>query len=68
MTEIKIKPMPMNYRKIPKRLRPIHPPIFEGGAATPEDIALAFDLFELLDAESQEWYGGRNFLKTYRRK
>lgn len=68
MATVKIKPMPVSWRKIPARLRPNHPPIFEGGEPTQEDVDLAIDLFELLDPESQEWYGGQTFLATHRRK
>lgn len=35
------------------------PPIFTDGPATEEDVELARELFEALDEESKEWYGGR---------
>ena len=55
MARIKIKPIPLGWRKIPKRLRPGLPPIFDG-VPTREDIALAIELIEALDPESAEWY------------
>jgi len=60
MTVVNIMPLPDWARKVPKRLRPVHHPIFteigpEG--ITAQDIALARELYELLDAESREWYG-----------
>jgi hypothetical protein len=57
MANVTIKPLPAAYREIPERLRPRHPPIFDG-EPTPEDIELARALFAELDAESQKWYGG----------
>ena len=57
---VTIKPMPESYRKIPKKFRPQHPPIFiecgESGPL-PEEIELARELFKILDQESQDWYG-----------
>jgi hypothetical protein len=58
MANVTIKPMPAAYREIPERLRPGHPPIFDGDP-TPEDVELAQALFAELDAESQRWYRGR---------
>ena len=58
MTIINIKPMPENIRKIPKKYRPTHPPIFtDYDKVTLQDIELARELFKLLDQESQDWYG-----------
>jgi len=50
--------------KIKKKLRPQHPPIFQGtGESTLEDIELARELFRLLDDESKEWYGRRGIFE-----
>lgn len=54
MARVNIAPMPLWVRALPKRLRPMPPPIFDG-TPTPEDIALARDLFAALDPESQRW-------------
>lgn len=52
-----IEPMPLGYRSIPAKFRPQHPPIFHGeGTPTDADVALARDLFQALDPESQAWY------------
>jgi len=62
-----IRPLPESYRKISPRLRPVHPPIFQDcgpGGPSKADIALARELFELLDDESKEWYGNCSFLKA----
>ena len=60
MTICTIKPMPESYRKISKKFRPQHPPIFMDigpNGLTPEDMELARELFKLLDEESKDWYG-----------
>ncbi|OPZ66676.1 MAG: hypothetical protein BWY84_00059 [Candidatus Aerophobetes bacterium ADurb.Bin490] len=67
MTKIVITPMPEKIRAIPKKWRPMHPPInfFQDcgpGEPTPEDYAIAAEMFELLDPESQEYWGGDNVL------
>lgn len=54
---VNLFPIPRAYLSIPKRLRPGRRPIFTGGVPSPEDIALARELFKELDPESQEWYG-----------
>jgi hypothetical protein len=67
---VTIRPMPESYRKITKKFRPQHPPVFtncEGTGPSPEDIELARELFKLLDAESRNWYGGTVFLKKLSR-
>jgi hypothetical protein len=56
MANVEVRPMPAKYREIPERLRPQHPPIFDGDPSA-EDIALARALFKELDPESQRWYG-----------
>ena len=54
---VNVAPMPAWARKIPARLRPVHPPIFEGDPA-PTDVELARALFRELDRDSQDWYRG----------
>lgn len=61
MADVHIAPLPQLYRQIPAKFRPSHPPIFDADP-TPEDIALARELFALLDEESRDWYGGTSFL------
>ncbi|MBW2631255.1 MAG: hypothetical protein JRC90_05755 [Deltaproteobacteria bacterium] len=62
--KVSIVPMPEAYMKIKKKLRPQHPPIFQGtGESTLEDIELARELFRLLDDESKEWYGRRGIFE-----
>jgi len=57
---VHIKPMPDKYRDIPLWLQPCTPPIFpymEGQTGpTPSDRKLARKLFNLLDAQSKNWY------------
>ncbi len=69
MTKINIKPMPEWVRQIKNKLyRPMPPPTFEAGAKlTREDYAIAAELFDLLDPESQEWRGGER-ARAYFRK
>lgn len=58
MAIVNVAPMPESYRKIPKRLWPGIPPIFEGpDPRTDADVELARALFRELDPESQDWYG-----------
>lgn len=57
MAIVTLRPMPHAYREIPNKFRPQHPTIFDGDP-TPADIALARELFEALDPDSQEWYRG----------
>ena len=59
MTVVNIIPMPEKFRKIPKKWRPVNPPVFIDcgpDGPTAEDRQLARELFALLDPESQEWY------------
>ncbi|MBP7766583.1 MAG: hypothetical protein KA113_15455 [Syntrophaceae bacterium] len=54
-----VKPMPDKIRAIKEKIfRPMPPPVFLNwpGTITPDDIALARELFTLLDHESQGWY------------
>lgn len=54
---VKIQPLPPHFRRIPARLRPMHPPIFEGsGEPTADDHKLARELWRALDSESRRWY------------
>jgi hypothetical protein len=36
----------------------MHPPIFQNGEPTRDDVLLALELVDALDEESREWYGG----------
>lgn len=60
-----IKPLPAAWVGKP-RFRPLHPPVFPDGDPTPDDLELALELFEALDAESQSWYGGERFAQRLR--
>lgn len=55
---VEVNPMPTAYRSISKKFRPMPPPVFPDGQPTADEITLARELFELLDTESREWYGG----------
>lgn len=57
MATVNVHPMPTAYRAIPRRWRPMPPPIFPDGEPTPADRAYALELWRALDPESQEWYG-----------
>lgn len=56
MTTVIVEPLPLWARQLPRRLRPVHPPIFDG-EPTPTDAALALALIDELDDESRRWYG-----------
>lgn len=65
MTTIRILPMPEKIRQIPKKWRPGRPPdpIFTDcgpGEPTREDFKIALEMFEALDIESQEYWGGED--------
>ena len=54
-----VRPMPEKYRNIPELYRPRPGPIFRDfgpKGPSPEDRALARELFGLLDPESKRWY------------
>lgn len=53
---VHVKPLPMAFRKIPKRLWPNPPPLFDDDP-TPEERREAEALIAALDAESRAWYG-----------
>lgn len=53
---INIIPLPAAMREYPEMYWGLHPPVFSGDAVTPEDRALALDLIEALDPDSQRWY------------
>lgn len=53
---VTIKPMPRAFLKISPKLRPAHPPVFDGDPNT-ADIEEARALFIELDDDSQAWYG-----------
>ena len=54
---VNVQPLPERYRALPARLRPMHPPLFDG-EPTRADIELALALLLALDSESFGWYGG----------
>lgn len=62
---VNVRPAPAWVRKT--RFKPLPGPIFQGGEPTREDVELALALFDALDAESQEWWGGAAFLQGFRR-
>ena len=45
------------------RFRPQHRPVF-AEAPTRDDVALALALFDELDPQSQDWYGGARFVQS----
>lgn len=61
MTVVHIHPLPAWARGT--IYRPGPRPIFQGGEPSLEDVQLALALFNALDAESQEWYGGQAFVE-----
>ncbi len=56
MSKVNIRPLPVAWRKIPARLRPLPYPIFTGQPPTSADRELARELFSALDQESKAWY------------
>ncbi|MCW5669405.1 MAG: hypothetical protein KIT86_07065 [Hydrogenophaga sp.] len=62
MIVVHIQPLPAWARGT--IYRPGPRPIFQGGEPTREDVQLALALFDALDAESQEWYGGQAFVTS----
>jgi hypothetical protein len=68
MREVNINPLAANLRG--SRFKPLTAPVFPGYASAPthEEIELAMALFEELDPESQEWYGGARFVEQMRAK
>lgn len=68
MTTVCVMPMPERYRKIPRKYRPQHPPIFQDcgeDGPSESDRALARELYALLDAESKGWYGSCPVFKAH---
>jgi hypothetical protein len=66
MAKVSIKPMPEKYRSISKKYRPRHPPIFQDcgpDGPSESDVALARELYQLLDEESKDWYGHDGIFK-----
>ncbi len=63
MDNVKLTPMPDSYRTVSPRFRPGCPPVFPLRPPTAKDKKLARELFKLLDAESQEWYGRNGVFK-----
>lgn len=62
MIVVHIQPLPAWARGT--IFRPGPRPIFQGGEPTRGDVALALALFNALDPESQEWYGGQAFVRS----
>ncbi len=62
MIVVHIQPLPAWARGT--IYRPGPRPIFQGGEPTAQDVQLALALFNELDAESQEWYGGQGFVRS----
>jgi len=59
MTNVNIRPMPRVLLKYSMKFRPTVAPVFSDigpEGPTPEDRALARELFLALDEESKEWY------------
>lgn len=57
--KVTIKPMPESYRSIPVKWLPGIPPIFPGcrhSGPAKKEIALAQELFTILDEQSKDWY------------
>ncbi len=54
MTAVNVFPIPEAYRGL--RFQPMPPPIFSDDDPAADDIALARELFQALDTESQHWY------------
>ena len=57
-------PMPIAYKKIKPMWRPMHPPFWSGEMPSRAEFAYALEVFELLDEESQEWWGGQDTRKS----
>ena len=56
--------MPSWARKT--RYKPLPLPVFPDGSPTAEDRELALALFNELDPDSQQWYGGAGFVERMR--
>lgn len=61
-----VAPMPAEIRAIRKLWRPCAGPIFPDGEPTHDEIELAIDLLDALDAESFAWYGGAAMVERLR--
>ena len=66
MEKYSMGPMPENIRKTPKKWRPQHPPLTVGESL--EEVTLTYELFKILDAESQEWWGGAGLKEGLERR
>ena len=64
MMTVDIGPMPGWARRTKFKPRPA--PVFPDGPPSAEDAELALALFDELDADSQEWYGGQGFVERLR--
>ena len=56
MERFSLTPMSEALRKTPKKWRHSPPPLHIGD--TLEEVQLTYELFKILDTESQEWWGG----------
>jgi hypothetical protein len=56
MATVNFVPLSNFWRGKSLKFSPMPPPIYQDGPATKDDIALARELFQALDPESQEWY------------
>jgi len=61
MEKYSLGPMSEKIRQIPRKWRPGHPPVNLG--ETLEELTLTLELFKILDAESQEYWGGDTMRK-----
>lgn len=64
MNTVQITPLPTWARKT--RFKPLPVPVFPDGDPTQDDRELALALFDELDADSQQWYGGTAFAERMR--
>ena len=62
MTTVHIQPLPVWARNT--KYKPSPPPVFSDGEPSPADRALAQELFEALDPESQRWYSSFGRLRA----
>ena len=58
---VTVEPLPQWARKVSRRLRPVHKPLFEN-PPTRADVELALALIAELDPESRQWYSATEAL------
>lgn len=61
---VAIKPLAEWMRRT--RFKPLPPPVFDSDNPTPAEVQFALELFGMLDADSQRWYGGERFAQRLR--